>query len=318
MARAVWTGAISFGLVNVPVRAYTAVRDHDVHFHQLQRRTGARIRYKKVSDTSGREVDNDDIELGYEVGPGRYVTVDPDELETFRPRTTKTIDVTDFVPLDEIDPIYYERTYWLAPADDTANAPYQLLLAAMENQQRVGIGTVVMRRKQYLAAIRPLDKVLAMSTMRFADEVVPKSQVDRLPTKRTKVDRKQLALAEDIVDALAASWDPKQYKDTYTDDVRDLIKRREKGEEIVVEEAPAESAQVIDLMAALEASVSAAKGGSRATRRRKLDRAARELARESENGDEGKDAGDRKRARSSSKKRTTKKAAARKRSRKSA
>src|SRR3954451_14925009 len=143
MARPMWSGAVSFGLVNVPVKAYTAVRDHDVHFHQVQKKSGARIRYKKVSEKSGREIDQDDIELGYELSPGHYVTVDPDELDELRPRTTRTIDMQDFVPLDDIDPIYYDRTYWLAPADDTAQRPYELLVQAMEDEDRVGIGSVV-------------------------------------------------------------------------------------------------------------------------------------------------------------------------------
>jgi len=259
MARAIWSGAVSFGLVNVPVKAYTAVRDHAVHFHQLHKRTGARIRNKKVSEKSGKEVDNDDIELGYELSKGRYVTVDPDELDELRPRSTRTIEVADFVALEEIDPIYYERTYWLAPADDSAGKPYQLLLAAMEDQHRVGVGAVVMRRKQYLAAIRPLDGALAMSTMRFADEVVDKSKVDQLPSRRSKPDKKQLQLANDIIDALATDWNPKRYHDTYTEQLRDIIKKRPQGKEVVVEETPAEMAEVVDLMSALEKSVEATK-----------------------------------------------------------
>src|SRR5688572_12052891 len=183
MARPVWTGSISFGLVNVPVKAYTAVRDHDVHFHQLDKKSGARIRNKKVSEKSGREVDTKDIQLGFEIRKGRYVTFDKDEVKELKPASTRAVEVTDFVALEDVDPIYYDRTYWLGPADDQAKAPYQLLLWAMEDRERVGIGTVVMRNKQYLTAVRPLDGVLAMSTMRFADEVVPRSEVDGLPTR---------------------------------------------------------------------------------------------------------------------------------------
>ena len=181
MARPIWTGSISFGLVNVPVKAYTAVRDHDVHFHQLEKETGARIRNRKVSEKTGKEVDADDIEMGFEIRKGRYVTFDKDELEELKPESTKAIEVTDFVALADIDPIYYERTYWLGPDGDAAKQAYRLLLAAMEDQQRVAIGTVVMRNKQYLTAIRPLDGALAMSTMRFADEVVPRAEVDGVP-----------------------------------------------------------------------------------------------------------------------------------------
>jgi DNA end-binding protein Ku len=267
MARAVWSGAVSFGLVNVPVKAFTAVRDHDVHFHQLEKDTGARIGYEKVSKKTGEPVDKDDIELGYEVGKGRYVTFDPDEVAELRPSSTRAIDVSDFVELDAIDPIYYERTYWLAPDGEAAERAYRLLLAAMEDRGRVGIGSVVMRNKQYLAAIRPVDGVLAMSTMRFADEVVPRADVDELPAKRSKPDAKELRLATQIVESLASEWDPSRYEDTYTEELRDLIERKERGEEITVEEAEPEGSKVLDLMAALQASVDAAKAGKPAAKR---------------------------------------------------
>lgn len=265
MARAVWSGSISFGLVNVPVKAFTAVRDHEVSFHQLEKGTGSRIRYRKVSETSGKEVDADDIEMGYEIRKGEYVTFAKDEIDDLRPESTRAIEVSDFVPLDDIDPIYYERTYWLGPGDENAEQAYQLLLTAMEERQRVGVGTVVMRNKQYLAAIRPLDGVLAMSTMRFADEVVPQSKVDGLPSRRKKVDAKAVKLATQIVDSLAADWDPEKYEDTYTKELRKLIKRKDKGEEIVVEEAAEPKAKVLDLMEALERSVANAKGGRKST-----------------------------------------------------
>src|SRR6478752_8371428 len=194
MARAIWSGSISFGLVNVPVKAYSAVRDHDVHFHQLDRKSGARVRNKKVSEKTGREVKPDDIRMGFEVGKGTYVTFDKDELAELKPESTRAIEITDFVDLDEIDPIYYERTYWLAPDGDAAKKAYGLLLAAMDERARVGIGSVVMRDKQYLTAIRPLDGVLAMSTMRFADEVVPRKEIEQLPSRSGKPDAKALAM----------------------------------------------------------------------------------------------------------------------------
>jgi DNA end-binding protein Ku len=253
--------------VNVPVKAYTAVRDHDVHFNQLEKKTGARIRNKKVSDKTGKEVDADDIEMGFEIRKGRYVTFDKAELEELKPESTRAIDVTDFVDLEAVDPIYYERTYWLGPADDAAKKAYGLLLAAMQGRQKVAIGTVVMRNKQYLAAIRPLDGALAMSTMRFADEVVPRSEVDGVPNRVTKPDAKALKLATQIVDSLAGEWKPEQYHDTYAEELRARIDRKDKGKD-VVEEAPAEDegAQILDLMEALEQSVSDAKG-RRGTRR---------------------------------------------------
>jgi DNA end-binding protein Ku len=320
MARAVWSGAVSFGLVNVPVKAYTAARDHEVHFHQLEEGTGARIRYKKVSDKTGDEVEPGDIELGYELGKGRYVTVDPDELDALRPRSTRSIDIGDFVALDDIDPIYYDHTYWLGPADEPAAKAYRLLVAAMEERQRVGIGTVVMRRKQYLAAIRPLDGALALSTMRFADEIVDKGQLDEIPAKGTKPTAKELKLATSIIDALASDWEPERYHDTYTEELRGLLDRKAKGETIEVEEAPAKQAEVLDLMAALEASVAATKAargsragsGARKRATRKLEQAAEELAAdEGDEGDEPQDkaaaGGTKKRA---AKKRATKKPAA--------
>jgi DNA end-binding protein Ku len=262
MARPVWSGTISFGLVNVPVKAYSAVRDHDVHFHQLQKRTGSRIRYQKVSEKSGKEVDPKDIEMGFEVRKGRYVTFDEDELQDLRPESTKAVEISDFVPLEEIDPIYYERTYWLVPGDDTTKKAYHLLRAAMEERQRVAIGSVVMRNKQYLAAIRPLDGALAMSTMRFADEVVPRSDVDDLPS-RSKPPAKNLQMAVQLLDAMASDWDPRRYEDTFTEELRQRIAAKERGEELVDEAEPPEQTggKVIDLMAALEESLDAAKVG---------------------------------------------------------
>jgi DNA end-binding protein Ku len=261
MARAIWSGTVTFGLVNLPVKAFSASHDHAVHFHQLDKETGARVRYQKVSEKTDDVLEADDIELGYELGKGKYVTFTRKELEDLQPASTRTLDVSDFVDLHEIDPIYYERTYWLAPDGDAAARAYRLLLAVMEDEARVGVGSVVMRNKQYLAAIRPLDGALAMSTMRFADEVVPKSEIDGLPTRRAKVDAKEVKLAKQIIDALAAEWDPKRYKDTYTDELRAIIRRKAKGETIEVEAPEERSTNVVDLMAALQASVDKAKAG---------------------------------------------------------
>ena len=277
MARPVWSGTISFGLVNVPVKAFTAVRDHDVHFHQLDKKSGSRIRYKKVTAKSGREVDADQIEMGFEVSDGRYVTFDKKELDELRPTSTRAIEVSDFVALDDVDPIYYERTYWLAPDGDAAGRAYQLLLAAMEDRDRVAIGTVAMRNKQYLTAIRPLDGVLAMSTMRFADEVVPRKDIDDLPSRRSKPAPAELRMAVQLIDSLASDWDPKRYKDTYVEELRDRIGAKEAGKEVVAE-APAErgGADVIDLSEALQRSLDDARGSKRrrTSRRRKTRKSA--------------------------------------------
>jgi DNA end-binding protein Ku len=260
MPRAIWTGSISFGLVNVPVKVYAAVHDHEVHFNQLEKSTGARVRYEKVSEGSGHPLKADEIELGYPVGRGQYVVVDRDELDELRPTTTSTIEVSDFVDLSSIDPVYFAHTYWLAPAGQGAERAYRLLAAASEKAQRVGIGTVVMRNKQYLAAIRPFDGVLAMSTMRFVDEVVAPAGIDGLTPTRTKPDAKELSLATQIIASLSGDWDPKRYHDTYTEELRDLLDRKAKGE-VVEPEATAEEqpGKVLDLMEALEASVNEAK-----------------------------------------------------------
>jgi DNA end-binding protein Ku len=263
MARAVWSGTISFGLVSVAVRAYTAVRDHEVRFHQIDKKSGARVRYEKVSEKTHRKLDGDDIEMGYELRKGRYVAFTKQELADLRPKSTRSVDVSDFVPLEDIDPIYYERTYWLAPDGPGAARAYSLLCAAMEDRQRVGIGSVVMRNKQYLAAIRPLEHVLVMSTLRFADEVIARSEVDALPLRRARADAKELRLATQIIDALQADWKPTKYHDTYTEELRELIERRAKGETVAIEEGPKEKANVLDLMEALNASVAAAKRGRR-------------------------------------------------------
>jgi DNA end-binding protein Ku len=274
MARAIWSGAISFGLVNVPVKAYPAVREHTVHFHQLERRTGSRIRYQKVSEKTGREVDADDIELGYEVGRGKHVVIDPDELDELKPRTTRTIDITDFVDLAEIDPVFYNNTYWLAPDGEPAERAYRLLQAVMAEEGRVGIGAVVMRNKQYLAAIRPLDRALAMSTLHFADEIVAAADIDQIPRSTSAPEPKERKLAAQIVGSLTTEWDPDRYHDTYTEELRDMLARRSKGQQVVVEEAPAARADVVDLMEALEASLTAAKKAKGGKVTRELERIA--------------------------------------------
>ena len=254
MPRPTWSGSISFGLVNVPVKAFTAVHEHTVHFHQLDKKTGARVKYKKVSEKSGRTLESDDIEKGYEITKGNYVVIDEDEFEELRPSSTKSIDVADFVDLASIDPIYYANTYWLGTDESGAKA-YRLLLDAMEKEQRVGVGTVVMRNKQYLAAIRPLDGALAMSTMRFADEVVPREEIDAIPTRGSKPSDGELKLAKQIIESLTTDWDPSRYHDTYTEELEQLIKDKAKGKQVTVEPEAEQEAKVLDLMEALRASV---------------------------------------------------------------
>ena len=263
MPRAIWSGSISFGLVNVPVKLYSAVRQQDLHFNQFEEGTNARIHYKRVSEKTGKEVAFEDIVKGYELSKGHYVMIDPDELDEFAPRATRTIDIEDFVSLDEIDPIYYEHTYYLAPdGGEGAERAYALLRQAMEKQGKVGIGRVVMRTKQYLAAIRPLDGVLALSTMLFHDEVVPRDEIDALPGGKAKASPKEVRMAEQIIESLSTEWKPDRYTDTYRERVLEFIEKKAAGEEIVVEEH-VEEEKVTDLMAALEASLARAKGDKR-------------------------------------------------------
>jgi DNA end-binding protein Ku len=271
MPRAIWSGSISFGLVNVPVKLYSAVHHQDLSFHQFQEGTNARIRNKRVSEKTGKEVDYDDIVKGYEVSKGKYVMVDPDELAEFAPKATRTIDIEDFVCLADIDPIYYEATYYLAPdKSEGARKAYGLLHKAMEDKGRVAIGRLVMRTKQYLAAIRPLEDALVVSTMLFHDEVVPVSDIDDIPTGRSgpKVSSSEVKMAGQIIESMARDWDPDRYEDTYRVQVLDFLKKKAAGEEIVVEEEPEEQSKVVDLMAALEASLEAAKKGGSSSRKR--------------------------------------------------
>ncbi len=269
MARSLWTGSVSFGLVNVPVRLFPAVREHDVHFHQVAP-DGSRIRYKRISEKSGREVDYEKILKAYEVSSRKVVTFTNAELKDLQPESTKTIEIEDFVALEDIDPLYFERTYHLAPNGDAARKAYGLLAAVMEERQRVGIGTVVMREKQYLCAIRPFGRGLALSTMLFEDEVVPQTDIDDVPTRLPKVSPKEKQLAGQIIDALESDWKPGKYHDTYQEQLLDIIRAKERGKTIEIE-APEQPAPVADLMEALQASLErnrtrrapASRGGSR-------------------------------------------------------
>src|SRR2546421_6612515 len=179
MPRAIWSGAISFGLVNVPVKLYSATSPKTVRFHQIASKTGTRIRQQRVDPTTGEEVPYDEIVKGYEIGPDRYVLISSEELEALDPKATRTIDIEEFVDLEDIDPIYYDHSYYLAPASGGAKA-YRLLLDAMREAGKVGIGRVVLRSKQQLCALRPTGEVLTLSTMLFGDEVLPPDRLDEL------------------------------------------------------------------------------------------------------------------------------------------
>ncbi|MHB1570208.1 MAG: non-homologous end joining protein Ku [Solirubrobacteraceae bacterium] len=262
MARAIWSGAISFGLVNVPVKLYSATSPKTVRFHQISSKTGARIRQKRVDSTTGDEVAFEDIVKGYELSPDRYVLIDPDELDALDPKATKTIDIEEFVDLAEIDPIYYDHSYYLAPSTGGAKA-YRLLLDAMRDAEKVAIGRIVIRSKQQLCALRPAGDALALSTMLFGDEVLAPDRIDELDTlDEVAASDRELSMAKQLIDSLSADFDPSRFRDEYRERVLALIERKAAGEEIAVAPAAEEAAPVPDLMAALEASLAEVRAGS--------------------------------------------------------
>jgi DNA end-binding protein Ku len=266
MPRAIWNGAISFGLVNVPVQLFGATEPKDVHFHQMTK-SGHRVRNKRVDEKTGREVDYDNIEKGYELTRGKVVLVEPDELDAAKPEQTRRIDVEDFVELQEIDPIYFDSSYYVAPRNEAgAGKAYALLRDAMERSGRVAIGRFVMRTKQHLVAIRPSDRLLVLETLFYADEIRDAKTID-VPA-RLRADTKELKIARQLIDDLTVGWDPKRYKDTYRNEVLKLIRRKAKGETIEVEEPEEERAGVTDLMEALRASLESGKRPAGKRRRR--------------------------------------------------
>jgi DNA end-binding protein Ku len=262
MPRAIWSGAISFGLVNIPVKLYSAVSRKTVRFHQIDSESGGRVRQKRVGP-DGTEVAYEQIVKGYEIGPDRYVTITPEELESLEPEKTRTIDIEDFVDLDEIDPIFYDHPYYLAPDTGAAKA-YRLLVDAMADSGKVAIARVVLRSKEHLVAIRPRSGVLAMETMLFADEVISPDALDELATDgEVKTSDRELEMAKQLIDSLTADFEPEKYRDEYRERVLDMIERKAQGETVVIETPAEEPAKVPDLMAALEASIASAKGQSK-------------------------------------------------------
>jgi DNA end-binding protein Ku len=262
MARSIWSGAISFGLVNVPVKLFSAVSRKTVRFHQLNGETGNRIQQKRVDPETGEEVGYEQIVKGYELTRDRYVVINPDELDALDPERTRTIDIEDFVDLDDIDPVYYDHPYYLVP-DTGANKAYGLLMNAMKESGKVAIARVVLRSKEQLVAIRPAGDVLMMETMIFADEVVPPEDLDGLPeANELKATDRELKMAQQLIDSLSSDFDPTRYRDEYREKVLELIERKAQGEEIAVQPEAPQPAKVPDLMAALEASLAAVKGDS--------------------------------------------------------
>jgi DNA end-binding protein Ku len=258
-----WSGAISFGLVNVPVKLYSAVSRKTVRFHQINQKTGHRIAQKRVDSVTGDETPYEDIIKGYELAKDHYVVITPDELDALDPEKSRTIDIEDFVDLVDIDPVYYDHPYYLVP-DKGATKAYGLLLNAMEESGKVAVARVVLRTKEHLVAIRPAPgNVLTMETMLFADEVIAPEELDDLPeAKDLKASERELTMAQQLIDSLSSDFEPGKYRDEYREKVLELIERKAAGEEIAVQPEAAEPKKVPDLMAALEASLAAVKGDS--------------------------------------------------------
>jgi DNA end-binding protein Ku len=259
MARSIWSGFLSFGLVSIPVRLYSATQEHEVDFHHFERGTSDRIRYKRVNERTGDEVEYDDIVKGHEVSGGEYVIVEKDELEEIAPGRSRALEIEQFVELAEIDPIHFQKSYFLGPGGDDNASSYGLLRTALQKTDRAAVAKFVMRGKEYLACVRASGQVLVLETMYFADEIRdPAKELGDLPKAASK--GKQLDMAVDLIEAMTEDWKPEQYHDTYTERVEELVDAKRKGEEVVTESAPAATG-VTDLLTALQDSVAAAKKG---------------------------------------------------------
>jgi DNA end-binding protein Ku len=265
MARAIWSGTISFGLLNVPVRLFSAVARRNIALREIRESDNSRIKHKRVAEGTDEEVPYENIVKAYELTPGQYVPLTKDEMSALAPEKTRAIDVQDFVDIEEIDPMYFDSPYYLGPADGAEKA-YSLLAAAMESSGKAAISRFVFRNKEHLAAIRASDGVLTLTTMRFHDEVVPPSELDdALPDKKPKVAKREQQMAEQLIDSLSTEFEPDAYKDEYREQLLALIEEKAEGKEIVAPEAEAPKAtKAPDLMAALEESIAAVKekGGS--------------------------------------------------------
>lgn len=265
MPRPIWNGSISFGLVSIPVKLMRAQSPKDVSFHQLHEPDGARIQQKRWCSEEDKEVPYQEIVKGYELGPDKYVLIDQSELAQLDPVATQTIDISDFVDLDEIDPIYFERTYHLTPADK-GSKPYALLARAMEEANKVAIAKFVMRTKEYLCALRPMNGALVLETMYYADEIVSLEDLEFDVEAVSEPKKKEVDMAMALIDSLSGEFDPTQYTDKYREKVLDLIDAKAEGEEFVAPKVE-EKAPVLDLMAALEASLKKSEEKEKAAKR---------------------------------------------------
>ncbi|HEY2319161.1 MAG TPA: Ku protein [Solirubrobacteraceae bacterium] len=254
MPRSLWTGSLSFGLVNVPVALETAVRDRDLHFRQIHRKDGAPIETQRWCSEEDVEVPYEEITHGYELDGGDQVVISDLELQAIEPRRTRTIDIEQFVELADVDPMYFDHPYWLVPAsdDDGAVRAYRLLTEVMAQTDRTALGRFVMRAKEYLAIIRERDGALALTTVRFADEVRDPKDVETATQKSHKPSRKQLDAAVAVIEALSTKWEPDKHKDRYRSRLRKVVERKRKGETIRAPDADKAPEPATDLMAALE------------------------------------------------------------------
>src|SRR3954469_23302790 len=262
MARAIWSGSISFGLLNVPVKLYSAVSKQTVRFRELREGDGSRVKHKRVAESDGKEVPYEKIVKGYEYAPDQYVVLSRDELSELDPKRTRAIEIQDFVDLDDIDPIYFEQPYYLGP-DKGAERAYALLVQAMKDARKVAIARFVLRNKEHLAAIRPMDDVLTLTTMRFHDEVTSPKELDDVfeDSKPKKPEKRELEMAKQLIESLTSDFTPNSYRDEYREELLDLLERKAEGKEVV--SAPTEEpkpTKAPDLMAALEESLAAVRG----------------------------------------------------------
>ena len=265
MPRAIWTGSLSFGLVNVPVGLFTATEDKTIRFNQFQAGTSDRVRQKRVNERTGDEVEFADVVKGYDLGGGEYVIVTPEELESVEPGRSRTIEITDFVDLDDIDPIYYKSTYYVGPQGEQAVRAYALLREAMSASNKVAIASLVLRTKEHLVAIRPTSSALALETMYYADEIRDPTQEFDIPDDVDFTDR-ELKTAQLLIESMASQWDPGLYADDYRKRVEKLIEEKRQGKVVVTERPATQPTPVVDLMAALQASVEVARQHRAGTR----------------------------------------------------
>lgn len=264
MPRSMWRGSLSFGLVNVPVALFSATRDQDIHFNQVDSETGERLRVQRVCKQEDKPVEYDELVSGYPKSDGDgYVMLTDEELAAAAPEKTRTIDISEFVPLEEVDPIFFDHPYWLVPVGegDGPLRAYKLLVEAMKDSDRAAIGKFVLRTKEYLVAIRVREGLLSLVTMRFADEVRDTGDLP-LPAKSDKPKKQEVAEAVKLIEHLAADWDPKRYEDRHNERLEKLIEQKRKGKTIKAPSEPEVPEAVPDLMAALQASLEEAKASA--------------------------------------------------------